>query len=108
MSMTDSGSEIKYDAGNKPGISNLLAIYSGFSGKAISKLEAEYSGKNYGQFKYDLAELLVAKLSPIQERYDALLKNKKSLMKILSDGAKTANKAAEKTMKIVRERIGLI
>ncbi len=106
--ITDSGSEIKYDAENKAGLSNLLSIYSGFSMKSIPKLEAEYSGKNYGQFKYDLAELLVQKLSPIQERYNSLLKNKKSLIKILDEGARTANKAAEKTMKHVRERIGLI
>lgn len=106
--VTDSGSEIKFDTENKPGISNLLAIYSAFSGDAIKKLESKYSGKNYGQFKSDLAELLVEKLSPMQSKYFSLLKNKKTLTKILSDGAKKANKTAEKTLSKVRQKIGLI
>ncbi|OGF85586.1 tryptophan--tRNA ligase [Candidatus Giovannonibacteria bacterium RIFCSPLOWO2_02_44_8] len=106
--VTDSGSEIIYNTEAKPGISNLLSIYSAFSGETISKLESKYKDKKYGEFKSDLAELLVQKLSPIQEKYKSLLKNKKSLMKILDAGAKAANKVAEKTMKEVREKIGLI
>ncbi|OGF82848.1 tryptophan--tRNA ligase [Candidatus Giovannonibacteria bacterium RIFCSPLOWO2_01_FULL_46_13] len=106
--VTDSGSEIKYDLKNKAGVSNLLSIASAFSGKPIAKIEAEYSGKNYGQFKYDTAELLVQKLSGIQEKYKSLLKNKKTLMKILDEGAKAANKTAQKTMTLVREKIGLV
>ncbi|OGF51483.1 tryptophan--tRNA ligase [Candidatus Giovannonibacteria bacterium RIFCSPLOWO2_02_FULL_43_11b] len=106
--VTDSGSEIKYDVNNKPGISNLLSIYSAFSGESIASLEKKYAGKNYGTFKSDLAELLVQKLSPIQEKYKSLLKNKKSLMKILDAGAKSANKVAEKTMAVVHQKIGLI
>jgi len=106
--VTDSGSEIIYNTEAKPGISNLLSIYSAFSGETISKLESKYKDKKYGEFKSDLAELLVQKLSLIQEKYKSLLKNKKSLMKILDAGAKAANKVAEKTMKEVREKIGLI
>lgn len=108
IAVTDSGSEIEYAANSKPGISNLLSIYSAFSGESISRLESKYKGKNYGQFKSDLAELLVQKLSHIQEKYFSLQKNKKSLVKILDDGAKSASRAAEKTMKEVREKIGLI
>src|SRR3989338_2293206 len=70
--------------------------------------EKKYAGKNYGTFKSDLAELLVQKLSPIQEKYKSLLKNKKSLIKILDAGAKSANKVAEKTMAVVHQKIGLI
>jgi len=106
--VTDSGSEIKYDPQNKAGISNLLSIYSAFSGESIASLEKKYAGKNYGIFKSDLAELLVQKLSHIHEKYKSLLKNKKSLMKILDVGAKSASKVAEKTMEEVRKKIGLI
>lgn len=106
--VTDSGSEIKFDLQNKAGISNLLSIYCAFSSESIASLEKKYTGKNYGVFKSDLAELLVQKLSDIQKKYKSLLKNKKSLMKILNDGAKSANKVAEKTMANVREKIGLI
>ena len=72
--VTDSGSEIKYDAENKPAISNLLLIYSLFSGlpadrqgKSIPILEKEYAGKNYSIFKHDLAETIIESLSPIQK-----------------------------------------
>ncbi|MBI2023860.1 tryptophan--tRNA ligase [Candidatus Giovannonibacteria bacterium] len=108
VAVTDSGSEIKYDLQTKLGISNLLSIYSVFSGNSIKSIEFKYSGKNYGIFKSDLSELLVEKLSPIQKKYESFLKNKKSLMKILDDGSKKANKTAEKTLKDVREKIGLI
>ena len=108
VAVTDSGSEIKYDIKNKPGVSNLLSIYSAFTNKAIPKIEADYKDKNYGSFKNDIAEMLIAKLSSIQEKYNALLKNKKTLMKILDDGAAQATIAAEKTMKEVRSKIGLI
>jgi len=106
--VTDSGSEIRYDTDKKVGISNLLSIYSAFSGEAISKLESKYKGKNYGAFKSDLAELIVEKLSTIQKKYNALLKNPAKLKKILAEGAKAADKVASKTLSAVRSKIGLI
>ena len=73
--VTDSGSEIKYDAENKPAISNLLLIYSLFSKKPISELEKEYAGKNYSVLKHDLAEVIIEGLSPVQKKYQELSAN---------------------------------
>lgn len=106
--VTDSGNEIKYDLSNKPGISNLLSIYSAFSGENMAQLEEKYRGKNYEAFKSDLAKIIIKSLSPIQDRYKKFAKNKASVLKILKDGSKKAGKVAEATMKDVRNKIGLL
>lgn len=106
--VTDSGSEVKFDLNLKPGISNLLSIYSAFSGDSIPKLEEKYRAKNYGVFKSDLAEVVVGALTPIQERYKKFAKSKASVLKILKEGSKKAEKVAEATMKDVRKKIGLL
>ncbi len=106
--VTDSEHEIKYQPEAKPAISNLLAIYSLMTEKSFSELEKKYVGKSYSGFKADLAEVLVTKLLPIQEKYRELADNKVKLLKILSAGAKTAQKTAEKTLSEVKEKIGLL
>ena len=113
--VTDSASEIKYDAQNKPAISNLLTIYSLFSGlpagrqgKKISELEKEYGGKNYAVFKYDLAEAIIEGLSPIQKKYKELSANPDYLKKVLRDGAEKAKNIASQTMAEVRSKIGFL
>lgn len=106
--VTDSGSEVKFDEKEKPAISNLLTIYSALSGKSIKNLEKEYAGKGYGDFKKDLAEVVVDFLVPFQERYNKLASDKKELLKILEHGAEQAREIAAKTMKEVKERVGLI
>lgn len=108
IAVTDSGREIKYHQETKPAISNLLAIYSLMADMPIPKLEKKYAGKNYSEFKADLAEVLVKKLSPIQKKYRELSKNSRNLKKILADGAKKASAVAEKTLSAVKEKIGLI
>ncbi|MDP3762456.1 MAG: tryptophan--tRNA ligase, partial [bacterium] len=108
IAVTDSGREIKYHPETKPAISNLLAIYGLMTDQPIAKLEKKYAGKSYSEFKADLAEVLVEKLSPIQKKYRALLKNPKTLKKILAQGAKKASAVADKTLKEVKEKIGLI
>ncbi|MDP3784763.1 MAG: tryptophan--tRNA ligase [bacterium] len=108
IAVTDSGREIKYHPEAKPAISNLLAIYSLMTEKSIAELEKKYAGKSYSEFKADLAEVLVEKLSPIQKKYRALLKNPKTLKTILAKGAKKASAIAGKTLKEVKEKIGLI
>ncbi|WP_458645849.1 tryptophan--tRNA ligase, partial [Staphylococcus epidermidis] len=84
--VTDSEGIIKFDRENKPGVSNLLSIYSILGGKTIEELEAQYDGKGYGDFKADLAEVVVKTILPIQERYYELVESKE-LHDILDEGA---------------------
>lgn len=103
---TDSDGIVKFDVENKPGISNLLNIYSVLSGKSIETLEKEYEGKGYGDFKKDLVEVTVAALAPIKERYEKI-RHSDELIKILEDGAKRANEISEKTIARVKDNFGL-
>ena len=103
---TDSEGIIRFDIDNKPGISNLLSIYSAFSGKTIEELEAQYQGQGYGNLKKDLVEVTVEALAPIKERFNQI-RYSDELTAILKDGGERAGAIAEKTMKRVKERFGL-
>lgn len=105
---TDSGSEITYDVENKPGVANLLTIYSVLSGKSIEQLEKDYQGKMYGHLKVDLAEVVIQKLKPAKEKYDDLMKNRDYLDQLLRAGAEKAAARAEATTKKVYDAVGLI
>jgi len=105
--VTDSGREIVFDRENKPGISNLLAIYANLSGKKIEKLEEEYQGKGYGEFKADLADLIVETLRPIQERYQKIRKEEDYLESLFREGLRKVKPISEATLKKVYERMGL-
>ena len=105
---TDSGSEIKFDAENKPGVANLLTIYSVLSGKTIEQLEKDYEGKMYGHLKVDLAEVVVQTLKPVREKYDDLMKSRDHLDQLLRAGAEKAAARAEVTTQKVYEAVGLI
>ena len=103
---TDSEGSIRYDVENKPGISNLLNIYSVFAGIPVEKLEEQYQGKGYGEFKKDLVEIVCESLAPIKGRYNEIRRSPE-LVDILKDGAERANSIAQKTMERVKERFGL-
>ncbi len=105
--VTDSGKEIIYDKKKKPGVSNLLEIYSLLSEKPVKKLEKEYQGRNYGEFKNDLANVVIGFLLPFQKEFKKLKENPEKVRKILKDGAEKADIIAEKTLKEVKNRIGL-
>ncbi len=105
--VTDPGKEIKYNLAKKPGIANLLTIYSLFSEKPIKELEKEFKEKNYSQFKKATAELLINSLEPFRRKQKELLARKVYLQEILSQGAKRARIIAQSTMVEVRKRIGL-
>jgi tryptophanyl-tRNA synthetase len=105
--VTDPGKEIKYDREKKPGISNLLKIYSIFSERDIEELEEKYKGKGYEEFKRDLAKLLIKKLEVFRKKKKELEKRKVYLKEILKRGAERAEKIAKLTMKEVREKMGL-
>lgn len=104
--VTDSSGIVQFDKENKPGISNLLAIYSAMTGESIKDLEAKYEGKGYGDFKSDLAEVVVGELAPIQERYEHFLASPE-LDAILDQGAEKAARVANKTLKKMENTIGL-
>ena len=105
--VTDSGDGIIYDKEKKPGIFNLLTIYSLLSGKSIQKLEKEYKNKNYGEFKKDLADVVIGFLSPFQKKFEKLGKNKNHVRRILADGSKKARLIAQKNIKEIKNKVGL-
>jgi tryptophanyl-tRNA synthetase len=104
--VTDSEGIVKYDKENKPGISNLLSIYSILTGKAIADIEKEYEGKGYGDFKGDLAKVVVDVIEPIQKKYYELI-DSPELDDILDRGAEKANFVANKMLKKMENAMGL-
>lgn len=106
--VTDSENKVRFDPENKPGVSNLMQIYSSITGLKMEEIEKEFENSGYGNFKTKVAETVVAKLEPIQKRYKELLENKEYLEKIYTDGANRARKLASKTLDEVKERIGIL
>lgn len=103
---TDSDGEIRYDKENKPGVSNLLSIHAALSGRTFEQLAADYAGQGYGTLKADVADLVVAELRPIRERYQELL-GSPELQRILDAGAETAQAKASVTYRKACEAMGL-
>jgi tryptophanyl-tRNA synthetase len=106
--VTDTGSEIRADESAKPGITNLLRIYSALAGVPVAEVEARYAGSGYGAFKRELAELVVSSLAPIRERTEKMLADEAELDRLLAEGASRASAVAGQTMTQVRDRIGLL
>ncbi len=106
--VTDAGGDVRADADAKPGVTNLLRIYSALTGDSIAAIEASYGSAGYGQFKKDLAEVVVATFAPIRERTREVLADEAGLDKVLADGAARAGRVARKTMAMVRDRIGFV
>ncbi len=104
--VTDSSGKIEYDPFHKPGISNLLGIFSAVSGRSLNNLEIHYENAGYGEFKTDLSEELVKLLEPIQVRYNQLLSSSE-LDRILDEGASSAQQIANKTLIRMQNAIGL-
>ena len=105
--VTDSGSEVKYDPENKPGISNLLTIYSAMKDISIEEAEEQFKESRYGDFKKAVADAVIEELEPFQNRYKEIVANK-SYEKALQDGAVKASAIANKTLKRVQKAIGLL
>lgn len=105
--VTDSEGIVAY-RDEQPGLKNLLEIYSTFSMENVTDIVKKYEGKGYGQFKSDLAEVVIEGLSPIQERYEELMKNKDYLEKIYKEGAEKASYHAGKTLRKVYKKVGFI
>jgi tryptophanyl-tRNA synthetase len=106
--VTDSGTDIRADEEAKPGVTNLLRIYSALAGLSVAELERKYAGTGYGAFKKDLAEVVVDALAPIRERTAEMLADPSELDRMLALGADRASEVATATMALVRERVGFL
>lgn len=106
--VTDSDDKIKFDRDAKPAVSNLLVIFSEFSGLAIKELELSYAGKTYSTFKADLAEAVVSGLAPLQKKFGELSSDKASVLRILRDGSTKASAMAAETLAGVKQKIGFL
>ena len=102
---TDSDTIVKYDPENKPGISNLITIYSVFTNKTINEVEEEFEGSNYGNFKKCVADVVVEHISKIQEKYNEIL-NSDIIDIILEEGAKKTRVFAKSKYDAVKNKIG--
>lgn len=106
--VTDSEALVRYDIENKPGISNLISIYSCVTGKTYDQVEAEFEGKGYGDFKVAVGEAVAEALKPVQARYNELMSDKAQLEAILKKGADSAEYLAMKTLRKVYKKLGLV
>jgi tryptophanyl-tRNA synthetase len=106
--VTDSGTEVRFDETEKPGVSNLLRIYSALTGTEIPTLEEKYAGRGYGDFKKDLADVVVEFVTPFRTRTFELLEDEGHLDQVLADGAARARAVASRTLADVYERVGLV
>lgn len=104
--VTDTGTEVAYDWDAKPGISNLLEIFSHFSGRSIDDLVEEYRTGGYGQFKLAVAETVAAGIKPIREAYEGM--SDEEVSRVMSDSAERAAISADATMAVVKEAVGLV
>jgi tryptophanyl-tRNA synthetase len=105
--VTDSETEVRYDAENKPGISNLIDIYGAVTGKTRDEIEREFEGKGYGDFKLAVGEAVAAELEPIQKRYTELLKEKSYIETRIKENDEMARYFATKTLRKVQKKLGL-
>jgi tryptophanyl-tRNA synthetase len=106
--VTDADGEVRADEAAKPGVTNLLRIYSALTGEPIAGLETRYAGSGYGTFKKDLAEVVVDAFAPIRERTEKLLADEPELDRLLAAGAIKAQPIASATMARVRDRVGFL
>ncbi|GAA2875226.1 tryptophan--tRNA ligase [Pseudonocardia halophobica] len=106
--VTDNEREIRYDPEAKPGIANLLTIYSALSDRKVAEIEAEYAGKGYGDLKKDLAEVVADFVAPLRMRVQQYLGDPAELDRVLARGATRAGEVAGATLAAVHERIGFL
>ena len=106
--VTDSDGVVRFDRENKPGVSNLMAIYSTFTGKSNEEIEAEFAGKGYGDFKLAVAEVTADALTPVQAEYNRILADKAYVDGVLKNGAERAARIANRTVSKVYRKVGLL
>ena len=106
--VTDSESEIRYDEAAKPGVSNLITIYSCFTGKTVEEVEREFSGKGYGDFKAAVGEACADALAPVQAEFNRRLADKAGLEAQMKKGAEEASYYARRTLSKVQKKLGFV
>lgn len=106
--VTDTGTEIRFDAENKPGVSNLLTIYATLTGTSVPDLERQYEGKMYGALKTDLAQVMVDFVTPFRDRTQAYLDDPETLDAVLAKGAEKARAVAAETLATTYDRLGFL
>ena len=108
--ITDSDTEncVRFDPENKPGVSNLMSIYSAVTGRTFEEIEAEFAGCGYGKFKPMVGDAVVEHLRPIREETTRLLKDKAYLESVYRDGAQKAGYVADKTLRTVYKKVGFL
>jgi len=104
--VTDSGSDVRYDPREKPGISNLIELLTVVTGESIKDVESLYDGSGYGQFKQDVGDAIVTVLEPIQARYEELRSDPAELQRLLDLGADKARASSASTLALMYERMG--
>lgn len=106
--VTDSETTIRYDVASKPGVSNLMQIYSVATGAGFEEIEREFDGKGYGDFKLKVGEAVVEMLRPIREEAERIMADKAYLEGIYKQGAERASYAANKTLRKVYKKVGFV
>ena len=108
--VTDSDTErcVRFDKENKPGVSNLMNIYSTVTGKTFEEIEKEFEGKGYGVFKPAVGEAVIETLRPIREEASRIIKDKAYLESVYKDGAARASRVADKTLYKVYKKVGFV
>jgi tryptophanyl-tRNA synthetase len=106
--VTDTGREVRSDPVDKPGITNLLTIFSALTGRATAELEQEYAGRGYGDFKTDLADVVVGFLTPLRDAALGYLEDPDRLDAVLADGAERARGRAAATLARVHDAVGFL
>lgn len=106
--VTDTGREVRFDESEKPGISNLLTIYSALTGETIPQIESKYVDKGYGDFKKDVADVVIGFVEPFKKRTDEIMSDKGELERILKVGAEKAGHVAQDTLQRVYDAVGFI
>ena len=108
--VTDSDTErcVRYDPENKPGVANLMSIYAAVTGRSFEEIERDFEGKGYGVFKPAVGEAVIETLRPIREEAQKIMKDKSYLSDLCRDGAERASHIAEKTLRKVYKKVGLV
>jgi tryptophanyl-tRNA synthetase len=106
--VTDDGAEIRFDRAEKPGVSNLLTIFSVLGDRTIESLENEFEGRGYGDLKKAVAEVVDSTLAPVRERTEELMGDPAELDRLLARGAERANELASATLDKVYDAMGLL
>lgn len=106
--VTDSEALIKFDEANKPGVSNLMTLYHLATGKSFADIENEFQDKGYGDFKLTVGQAVANWIAPLRDKYYEILKDKKRLQDVLTQGAEQARKVARKTLDKVYKKVGFV